>query len=325
MIRNIINPFRSWLVRDVLATATETQFLMGRMASWRTRPMQVVSSLQDIEFKVTSQWGEDGIIDWLIERANIPAALQTFIEFGVDTYREANTRFLLQNRNWRGYIMDGSGAVADAVIEDGLFWKHDLTVKQAFITRENINELLAGSGMSGDIGLLSIDVDGNDYWIWEALEAVRPIICICEYNAVFGDLHPISTPYNPSYYRTDAHYSNLYFGASIAALRSLAKQKGYRFVGTTAGANDAFFVREDYAKNFVDDSLLKIRALPSTARESVDRSGTLTYVSGMDRLKLIHDMPVVNTETGETLEIGKLGPVYSPEWLANMSNVTSAS
>jgi hypothetical protein len=321
--RNIINPFRSWLLRDVRATASDTQLLMGRMASWRVRGLEVISSLQDIEFKVTSQWGEDGIIDWLIERAGVPPALHTFVEFGVDTYREANTRFLLQNRNWRGFIMDGSAEVMGAVVADGLYWKHHFTAKQAFITRENVNDLISRSGLSGDIGLLSIDVDGNDYWVWEAIDVVRPIICICEYNAVFGDVHPISIAYNPTFYVTDAHYSNLFFGASISALRSLATKKGYRFVGTTAAANDAFFVREDYAKRFVDTSLLNIQALPSTARSSVDHSGALTYVSGLTRLDLIRDMPVVNTETGETVRIRDLAPLYSDDWLAKMTGPKS--
>src|ERR1700761_2843263 len=93
----------------------DTLQLMGRMASWQVRSRQVISSLQDVEFKVTSQWGEDGIIDWLIERAQIPPISQSFIEFGVETYRQSNTRFLLQNRNWRGLIMDGSPAVITAV------------------------------------------------------------------------------------------------------------------------------------------------------------------------------------------------------------------
>src|SRR5438309_11510706 len=119
--------------------AMDNQMLMGRMASWQVRSMEVVSSLQDVEFTVSSQWGEDGIIDWLIERAEIPPALHSFVEFGVETYREANTRFLLQNRNWRGLIMDGSPNLTEAVKKDGLYWKHDLVAKPAFITRENID------------------------------------------------------------------------------------------------------------------------------------------------------------------------------------------
>jgi hypothetical protein len=292
------------------------------MASWHVRSLDIISSLHDIEFKVTSQWGEDGIIDWLIERAKIPASSQTFIEFGVGSYREANTRFLLQNRNWRGFIMDGSREMVDAAIEDGLAWKHDLNARQAFITRENINDLISSSGMTGEIGLLSIDLDGNDYWVWEAIDCVRPIICICEYNALFGDVHPISVLYDPTFFRTHSHYSNMHFGASITALRSLAVKKGYKFVGTTGVGNDAFFVREDYARRFVDTSLLDIQALPCVARNSSNEAGELAYVGALERSELIKSKTVVNTETGETIEFGKLEPLYSKEWLARMMGAT---
>jgi hypothetical protein len=278
--------------------------------------MDVISSLQDVEFKVSSQWGEDGIIDWLIERANIPPALHSFIEFGVEAYQEANTRFLLQNRNWRGLIMDGRSEMLDRVKADGLYWKYDLIAKPAFIDRENINHLISEAGFTGEIGLLSIDVDGNDYWVWEALEVVQPIICICEYNGIFGDLNPISIPYAPRFHRTEAHFSNLYFGASITALRSLAARKGYRFVGTTSAGNDAFFVREDYAKHFIDSSIQNIRALPTKARQSLNTSGELTYVGGLKQLQMISGLPVVNTETGATVKLGELQSVYSEEWLA---------
>lgn len=310
--QNALKRLRLWLVGDNL-------LLLGRMASWHVRSQTVISCLSDAEFKVSSQWGEDGIIDWLIERAQIPPISQSFIEFGVETYRQANTRFLLQNRNWRGLIMDGSSAMVAEVKADNLAWKHDLTVRPAFITRENINELLSGAAFKDDIGLLSVDVDGNDYWIWEAIQIVRPIICICEYNAVFGDVYPISTPYSSNFNRTESHPSNLYFGASIAALRSLALRKGYRFVGTNSAANDAFFVREDYAKQFVSRSLRHIQALPSRFRESRDGIGQRSFVGGIDRLKEISELPVVNVETGETLRLSDLKSVYSREWLETMT------
>jgi hypothetical protein len=317
-LRAVIYPVRSWLLREVQTTGWDAQLLSGRIASWRVRSMEVVSSLQEVEFKVTSQWGEDGIIDWLIERANIPSGSHTFIEFGVETYRESNTRFLLQNRNWRGFIMDGSGSMEKAALADGLYSKYSLAARQAFITRENINDLLASSGLGREIGLLSVDLDGNDYWIWEAIDAVSPIICICEYNAVFGDIHPISVPYDPKFFLTSAHYSHLYWGASIAALRSLASKKGYRFVGTTLAGNDAFFVREDFAKEFVDTSLLQIQAHPQVARYSLNKFGEIACVDVMERPALIRDMPVVNTETGETMLISDLGTLYSQEWLARL-------
>lgn len=320
MIEKALQPFRSWLVGSANAQLANSFQLLGRMASWQVRSKNMIASLQDVEFKVSSQWGEDGIIDWLVERAKIPVKLQTFIEFGVEDYREANTRFLLQNRNWRGLIMDGSPEVVQALKVDSLAWKHDITARTVFITRENISELISQCGFGGEIGLLSIDIDGNDYWVWDSIEVVQPIICICEYNAVFGDLHPISIPYDPAFDRKKAHHSYLYFGASIKALQSLAKCKGYRFVGTTTAANDAFFVREDYASQFVDESLEQIQAVPSLVRESRDRLGQLSYVSGLERLKQISGLPVVNVETGVIANLGDFKSIYSAEWLEMMSH-----
>jgi hypothetical protein len=318
MIKKLINPFRKWLVGDTSALLSNTQALIGRMASWQVRSQRVISTLRDVEFKVTSQWGEDGIIDWLVERVNVPSASRAFVEFGVETYREANTRFLLQNRNWRGLIMDGGSAMLEKIKEDKLTWMYDLTVKRAFITRENINELISSAGFTGDIGLLSIDIDGNDYWVWEAIHVVRPIICICEYNAVFGDIYPITTPYRSDFDRAKAHHSYLYFGASIAAFRLLGAKKGYRFVGTNSAANNAFFVREDYARAFVDSSLQHIEASPSLVRESRDASGQLNYIGGMRRLEQIAALPVINVGNGESVRLGDLECPYSRHWLDTM-------
>ncbi len=190
--------------------------------------MESIRSLQEIEFRVFSQFGEDGIIDWLIEKSNVPPPLQSFVEFGVEEYGEANTRFLLENRNWRGLVMDGNPTLVQRLREDSISWKHDLTAKSAFITRENINDLVAQAGFSGEIGLLCIDIDGNDYWVWESLTAVNPVICVCEYNAVFGNLHAISIPYDGDFMRSRAHFSHLYFGASIPAFCYLRRRRATR-------------------------------------------------------------------------------------------------
>jgi hypothetical protein len=318
-LKAVSRHLRPGLASEFRSLQSDSNLTLGQMAAWRVRSMETIDSLQDVEFSVSSQWGEDGIIDWLIERAGIPAALHSFIEFGVQSYRVSNTRFLLQLRNWRGLIMDDGSEALASVKADGLYWKYDLTVKQAFITRDNINDLITSAGFSGEVGLLSIDVDGNDYWVWEAIAAINPVICVCEYNAVFGDVQPISIPYDPGFSRAQAHFSHLYFGASIAALHSLATRKGYRFVGTNLAANDAFFIREDYAQRFVDRSLRNIQALPSKFRESRNREGQLDYIGGLDRLQAIARMPVVNTVTGEQTRLGDLGRVYSDGWLSSMT------
>lgn len=324
-IKTALSPVKRWLQGETNALLAQNRqliaqnhLLTGRMACLEVRSRNSLTSLADAEFKVSSQWGEDGIIDWLIERADVPPASRSFIEFGVETYRESNTRFLLQNRNWRGLIMDGSSAMVDAVREDGLAWTHDLTAQPAFITRDNIDDLIRSAGFAGEVGLLSIDIDGNDYWVWEAIRVVEPIIVVCEYNAVFGDVHAISIPYEADFNRVQAHFSYLYAGASIAALRQLAARKGYSFAGTNSAGSNAFFVREDYARRFVESSLKNIRALPSLIRESRDESGRMDYIAGTRRLERISALPVVNVLTGETHRLGDLEGMYSREWLELM-------
>lgn len=309
---------RSLVTRLVEEKVYDSLLLQGRMASWQVRSMQSINALHDVEFKVLSQWGEDGIIDWLIERATIPSRLHTFVEFGVESYLESNTRFLIENRNWRGLIMDGDPTLTATLRKDHRYSRYDITTRSAFIDRENINDLIIEAGFAGEIGLLSIDVDGNDYWIWEAIDAIRPVICVCEYNATFGDLHPVSIPYDPKFVCGQSQPSRLYFGASIVALSSLAVRKGYRFLGTTLAGNDAFFIREDYASPF-DSALRTIVSEPSKSCIPSEPSGQLPWIGGYDRFRAIADLPLVNTEVGESVTLGKLESVYSDDWLQRMA------
>jgi hypothetical protein len=163
------------------------------------------TNLADYEFKVFSQWGEDGIIQYLSKA--IELNYKTFIEFGVEDFTEANCRFLLMKDNWSGFVIDGSPSNITRIKKSYFYWRHHLLAVNAFITRDNINDLLAKSGFDEDLGILSIDLDGNDYFILEAVNAVRPRILICEYNAVFGPARKISIPYSPDFSRTRQHYS----------------------------------------------------------------------------------------------------------------------
>lgn len=253
-------------------------------------------SLLDAEFRVFSQWGEDGIIEHLIQR--VPIEDESFVEFGVESYTEANTRFLLMHRNWRGLILDG-GSDHLTQLRSPLGWRHDLTAVQAFITAENINELLENHGYSGDLGLLSIDVDGNDYWIWKALNVATPRIVVVEYNAVFGPDAAVTIPYDPSFQRSVAHHSNLYWGASLRALTGLAEEKGYRLVGTNRAGNNAFFLRSDLDTDVPSLSVQDAFRV-SRFRESRNRDGGLSYLSGRERAELIADQLVVDTTSMRT-------------------------
>jgi hypothetical protein len=255
-------------------------------------------NLQDYEFKVFSQWGEDGIIQHLTRALEIKN--KTFIEFGVESFFEANCRFLMMKDNWSGFVIDGSSKNIKRLKSSYFYWRYDINAVEAFVTKENINELLLKSAFDEDIGILSIDIDGNDYHVLEAIDTFKPRILICEYNAVFGATRKISIPYDPAFNRTRGHFSNLYWGASLSALTQLAGRKGYSLIGTNSAGSNAFYVRNDLLTERVEVLSAPEIFISSKIRESRNLDGVLTYVGGSDRLKLIQGLPVVNVETGKS-------------------------
>ena len=251
--------------------------------------------LSDLEFKVFSQFGDDGIINWLINYLDIDT--KKFVEFGVTDYSESNTRFLLMNDNWDGLVMDGSKEAVNTIINSHYYWKHNLIAKELWVTKDNINEFIYENGFSGEIGLLHIDIDGNDYWIYKELVDVNPVIFIAEYNSVF-ELNPWTIPYDPSFYRTSAHFSNLYWGVGIKPIYDLAIGRGYSFIGCNSAGNNAYFVRNDKMKDLKPISL-EDGFINSKYRESRNQQGDLTFVSYIERLKVIQGLPVYNTIKNE--------------------------
>lgn len=266
----------------------------------------IYENIHDAEFKVFSQFGEDGIIQYLIHNIGIDPVCQKFIEFGVGDYTESNTRFLLINDNWTGLVIDGGEQYIDNIRKDDIYWRYDLTAVNSFINKENINQIFLDNKFSGEIGILSIDIDGNDYWIWECIEVVNPIIVIVEYNSIFGGKSATTIPYDPFFMRGKAHYSHLYWGCSLKALCLLAEQKGYCFVGSNSNANNAFFVRKDKVGKIkqlsVEEGYVK-----SKFRDSRDEQGQLSFRGGNDRIKIIEEMSVYDLERCELVKIKDLG------------------
>lgn len=266
-------------------------FLSAKNYIESIRGREHIGSLEEVEFQVFSQFGEDGIIQWLIQ--NVELNDRTFIEFGVEDYLEANTRFLLMNNNWTGLVIDGSEKNMKSLKEWRLFWKYDLTAVAKFITRDNINEIIMDAGFYGDIGILSVDIDGNDYWVLNAITCVKPRILICEYNNIFGPDEKVSVPYDEEFIRTKKHYSNLYWGASISAFCDWAEQNNYFYMGSNSAGNNAFFVRKDCISEDKIPAKSK-QFIQSKYRESRGEDGHLTYLRGAERLKEIKEMELVN-------------------------------
>ncbi len=300
-MKNKLRKFFS-LPRTITTKLTHIQEALGRIEKRQNENINS-KKINDYEFKVFSQWGDDGIIQHLVEKVDIENDI--FVEFGVENYTESNTRFLLQNNNWRGLVLDGSEENISFIKNDPIYWKHNLKAEHAFVTVDNINDVISKNGINGDIGLLSIDIDGNDFWIWNAIDSISPRIVVCEYNSHFGDTLKVSIPYEPSFSRSVKHFSNIYYGTSISALDFLANKKGYSLVGSNLAGNNAFFIRNDLSSSF--EVLTPKQAYKiSNFREARKENGELVFTDMEKNLEMISDLELQDVETEELIKIKQL-------------------
>jgi hypothetical protein len=276
-------------IDSIEARATYIQEALGRIEARQT---ESAKTLHEAEFRVFSQWGEDGIIQFLSR--HIPIENKTFVEFGVQDYLESNTRFLVVKDNWSGLVIDGSAENIGKIRRSEIYWRHHIQAACAFITRENINDIIRSAGISGDIGLLSIDIDGNDYWVWQAIDVVKPRIVVTEYNSRFGADRAVSVPYDSQFVRSRAHCSMIYYGASLAALARLGETKGYVLVGCNSAGNNAFFVRKDIQPASLPGLSAREAYVRASFRESRDSSGNLNFLSPEDERKILDSLPLVD-------------------------------
>jgi hypothetical protein len=190
-------------------------------------------------FRLLSQNEEDGIILALLREAGFGP--RRFVEIGCGS-NGGNSGLLAAELGWCGLMLDGN---EQKVQEARWRFGAHVVVKQAWITRENVNDLIAESGLAGEIDLLSIDLDGVDYWIWDAITACSPRLVVVEFNSMFGPSKAVTVPYDPGF---DRHqYGRVYHGASLAAFVALGRRKNYRLVATEPRGVNAFFLRNDLA------------------------------------------------------------------------------
>jgi hypothetical protein len=272
------------------------KILTGKLLALEHAKKESISSFEEVEFSVFSQVGDDGILQWLVKHIPFPEHAKSFVEFGVENYTEATTRFLLVNNNWRGMVMDGSEQNVSYIRNDMITWMYDLTPVCSFITAENINTLLETHGFSGEIGILHIDIDGNDYWVWKAITVANPIMVIVEYNSAFGDERAITVPYQPDFVASDAHYSRIVFGASVPAFEHLAKEKGYELIGCNSNGNNAYFIRNDYAK-YISGKIENKSYVKTKFRQNRNEGGQLTKKSDHVMIKTFKHVNVYNVLT----------------------------
>lgn len=209
----------------------------------------MISNINKFEQRIYSQNGEDGIIEAIFNQ--IKTTNKFFVEFGVGDGKQCNTRYLLEKRDWDGLMLDGLENTPEFV-------------KREFVTPENVNCLFEKYKVPYEFDLLSVDIDGNDYWVWKAIDKkYSPRIIIIEYNASYPVSESRVIYYNPKF-RWDG---TNYFGASLLALVKLAKEKRYILVGCDNRGVNAFFIRNDLVEgNFKIKDIKELYKPPNYAK-----------------------------------------------------------
>lgn len=247
------------------------------------------------ELSVFSQNGEDGVLLALVAAIGIEQG--RCLELGASDARECTTGYLSFERGWESTLVEADEKMArecERVVLERLGPRASrVTVRHDWVTAENVMDIAVGASRAGPLDVLAIDVDGNEYWIWEALQQpINPAIVVVEYNASFGPERSATIPYDPSFVwpgnRTD-RFPDLtdivYQGASLEALCRLGDRKGYRLIGCESMGVNAFFVRADLCQG------LRTRTAQEAWRPCVHRAAV---GSQHEQLAALSAQPVID-------------------------------
>ncbi len=266
-----------------------------------------ISSISDVDYKIYSQFGEDGIIDFILRKLNIEKP--KFIEIGVGDYTECNSRFLFETRSAKGLIIDCLENLSSKVSKNLKLWKGDLKIEEIFVNSENIMNILKKNSFQKDVDFFSLDIDGIDYWIIKSLPTKFAKVAVIEYNPIFGHEHEVTVPNIEKFNRSSYHYSNLCYGMSLKALINIMESKGFYFLGSNLRRNNAFFISKEFNKNIFFPNI-KISDISENVdcniRESRGVKGELTYLSGNDRIEKIRDCEIIDLEKNRKIKIKDL-------------------
>ncbi len=213
-------------------------------------------SLSRFELRVCSQNGEDGVLAEIFRRIGLP--VRCFVEFGIESGREGTCVYLADVAGWRGLFIE-----ADPALYRQLARKYMRSARvetmHALVTTDNVEALFERAGVPQEPDVVSIDINGADYWVWEAITNYHPRVVVIEYNAAIDPHRRLVQPrHQVSWDGTE------FLGASLAAVQALGEDKGYRLVHTEMSGLNAFFVREDLATNrFPDSDGVAARGFPN--------------------------------------------------------------
>jgi len=246
--RYFLRRFTKWLKRLLVSESYSIKRLIKK---WKKNDIPPLSSKEQkkhtainrYESSLHSQNGEDGIIRYIFSVIGFES--RYFVEFGFGAH-QCNSLRLLLHESFEGLLMDGSEEQCRIFnLSCKKMQLNSVLAVNAFIDVTNLQKLIVLNDVPDQIDFLSIDVDGNDYWLWEILDCINPRVVCIEYNSGIGPDYSWSTPYSADFERFSAHPSGFFAGASLKALESLGQRKGYRLVACDSTGTNAFFIRKD--------------------------------------------------------------------------------
>ena len=205
-----------------------------------------------------------------------------------------------------GFIIEADKNSVKDIKSQRVYWRHNLTIENQFVDQNNINTIIKRINIPKKLGLLSLDIDGIDYWVLKKLSVLEPSIVICEYNSLFGQKKAITVPYKNNYIRSNEHFSNLFYGASIRAFINLLKKRNYFFIGTNSAGNNAFFVKQNIWKK-INKLITDKKIFESKFRESRNSNGKLTFLNKKKSLQLIKNKIVIDLKNNKKTKLFELG------------------
>jgi hypothetical protein len=269
---NVKQMFKNFLKDKFLIAKIRNRFIPSVQISQRQLYHQYaekarkgnVPPLSETGFRVFSQFEEDGKLLFIF--SVIGMDIKSFVEIGSDDGVNSNSANLYFNFGWHGLFIDGNSRSIRRGKKFFSKYPHPWFYQPKFICdlvrRDNVNQLIEGAGYKGEVGLLSIDIDGNDYWVWDAIHVIEPRVVIIETHNEFG-MNNIVVPYDPDYFYPGKH--PVYHGASPVAMTKLANRKGYRLVGANELGFNFIFVKNGLADKLLPEvSVESLLNHPST-------------------------------------------------------------
>jgi len=263
-----------------------TEFYLYKIIPFFLKNPDQKTLFRSKEFKYNSQNGEDGILSFLFSQ--IGTTNKYAVEFGMGMGDQCNACHLILEKNWHGLLMDGGDKeltqARDFFTRAGKY-NEKVKIEKHLITCDNINPILTQYKVPKEIDLLSIDIDGNDYWIWKEIKNISPRVVIIEFNASFGPNRSVTIPYEPDFNVREEHPFGIYHGASIKALTKLAHEKGYYLLCSDTRGVNIVFLRNDLGKD---------KFSPLAAEKAFYRHSRRKHLGGEDdQWELFNNFPFV--------------------------------